>query len=410
MPARLGCAKHLRGAAPGYVAKAPATTPYSTLGTLPLLMLMSPRLNCMKPVEKTCRADLTRREFLLSTAVASIGVAGLSSALAQSDKKLTLALAGGAHIHTPSFVELVKKRDDIRVKSVWDHDRARAQKWANELNAQVALDVKTIWTDPEIAAVVIYSETNLHHDLVIPAASAGKHMFVEKPLGITARESLAMAKAIEKANVLFTTGYFMRTEPIHLFLKDEIAKGHFGKITRVRGSNCHSGSLGGWFDTDYRWMADPKIAGVGAFGDLGTHKLDLSAVTADIKVVTGRYRDCDECGEGLLQFKDGVIGTLAAGWVDIEDPVQLLISGTEGHAVVVDGHLYYKSKYVPGTDSKEPYTKLPPAPKAPMEQFLTAVAGSKLEPLVSPGQAAARVVVMEAMYKAAHERRWMNVG
>src|SRR5882724_11479851 len=245
---------------------------------------------------------------------------------------------------------------------------------------------------PEIKAVVICSETNRHHDLVLAAARAGKHMFVEMPLGITGKESLEMAQAIQKANLIFSTGYFMRTNPMHLFLKEEITKSHFGKITRVRGSNCHSGSLEGWFDKEWRWMADPKIAGVGAFGDLGTHKLDIlmwllgevASVTADIKSVTNRYKDCDECGEGMLHFKNGVIGTLAAGWVDIEDPVQLLISGTEGHAVIVDGHLYYKSKKVPGSDSKEPFTKLPAAPRAPMHQFLDAVAGARNQPLVTP--------------------------
>jgi predicted dehydrogenase len=362
--------------------------------------------------------NLNRREFLLSVGTATLATATLQSSWAQAERKLVIALVGGAHIHTPGFIDLVKKRSDVRVKSVWDHDAARAEKRAKELNTQVVSDVKQIWSDPEITAVVIYSETTLHHDLVVAAAKAGKHMFVEKPLGITARESLAMAKAIEKANLLFTTGYFMRTDPKHLFLREEIAKGHFGKITRARGSNCHNGSLGGWFDTEYRWMADPKIAGVGAFGDLGTHKLDIlmwllgdiEAVTADVKIVTGRYKDCDECGESLIQFRNGVLGTLAAGWVDIEDPVQLLISGTEGHATIVDDHLYYKSKHVPGSDSKDPYTKLPTAPKAPMHQFLDAVAGSKDQPLVTPAEAAARVVVMEAMYKGAHERRWVNVG
>jgi len=204
-------------------------------------------------------------------------------------------------------------------------------------------NVHKIWSDPDIAAVVICSETNRHYDLLLAAAKAGKHMFAEKPLGITAKESYAMADAIEKANLLFTTGYFMRTDPMHLFLKDEIAKGNFGKITRARGSNCHGGSLGGWFDQEWRWMADPKIAGVGAFGDLGTHKLDIlmwllgdvDSVTADIKVVTQRYGDCDESGEALIRFKNGVIGTLAAGWVDVDDPVQLLISGTEAHAAIV---------------------------------------------------------------------------
>src|SRR5436190_5490675 len=209
----------------------------------------------------------------------------------------------------------------------------------------------------------------------------------------------------------------MRANPMHLYVKDQIAKGHFGKITRARGSNCHSGSLEGWFDTEWRWMADPKNSGVGAFGDLGKHKLDIlmwllgdiETVTADLKSVTGRYGNCDETGEALIQFKSGIIGTLAAGWVDVEDPVQLLISGTEGHASIVDTHLYYRSKKIPDSDSKEPYTKLPPAPRAPMHQFLDAVASGRNMPLVSPREAAARVAVMEGIYKAARDHTWVKV-
>src|SRR5437667_6716204 len=83
--------------------------------------------------------------------------------------------------------------------------------------------------------------------------------------------------------------------------------------------------------------------------------------------------------------------------------------GTEGHAAIVDNHLYCKSKKVAGSDSKEPYTKLPLAPRAPMHQFVDAVAGAKDQPLVSPREAAARVMVMEAMYQAARERTWVNV-
>ena len=70
-------------------------------------------------------------------------------------------------------------------------------------------------------------------------------------------------------------------------------------------------------------MTDPKIAGVGAFGDMGTHMLDIlmwmfgdvQSATADIKVAVGSYGDTDECGEALFRFNSGVTGTLAAGWV-----------------------------------------------------------------------------------------------
>ena len=137
---------------------------------------------------------------------------------------------------------------------------------------------------------------------------------------------------------------------------------------------------------------------------------EVASVTADIKSVTNRYGDCDETGEGLIQFKQGVIGTLAAGWVDVEDPVQLLISGTEGHAIVMDNHLYYRSKHIPNSDSKDPFTQLPPAHKPPMLQFLDALGGAKDQPLVKPDEAAARVVVMEAMYRGAREQKWVKLG
>jgi predicted dehydrogenase len=99
--------------------------------------------------------------------------------------------------------------------------------------------------------------------------------------------------------------------------------------------------------------------------------------------VTSRYANCDESGEGLIRFRNGVTGTLAAGWVDVDDPVQLLISGTEAHAVIVNDNLYYKNKNVSGADGKEPYKNLPSAPPAPLHQFVNAVAGEKDQPLVT---------------------------
>ena len=364
----------------------------------------------------TPAASVSRRDFLKTTGLAASAatLAAAPSLLAQETAKpVTLAFVGCAHIHTPGFINLLKSRPDVKVKYVWDHDDARAQRRATELGAKVA-SLDQIWADAEIPAVVICSETTRHRDLVLAAVAAKKHLFAEKPLGITSKESVEMADAIEKAKLLFTTGYFMRTSPINLFLKEQVAKGSFGKITRARGSNCHSGSLGGWFDTEWRWMADPKIAGVGGFGDLGTHSLDIlmwllgdvEAITAEVRVVTGRYGDCDETGEALMRFKSGVLGTLAAGWVDVDNPVSLLISGTEGHATVLNDRLFFKCAKVEGADGRRPWTELPKAPPAPMHQFVDAVAGKAGQPLVTPREAAARVSVMEAAYKAAKDHSW----
>jgi predicted dehydrogenase len=326
-----------------------------------------------------------------------------------------LALVGCAHIHTPGFIKQLKARSDVKVKLVWDHEAARAQKNATELGAKVVGDVAEIWSDKAVPAVIVCSETNRHEALVIAAAAAKKHLFVEKPLGMGAADSYTMAAAIEKNGVLFQTGYFQRGNPVHLFLREHIQKGSFGKITRARHSNCHSGSLGGWFDTDWRWMADPKIAGCGAFGDLGTHSLDIlmwlfgevEGVTGSIGAITGRYGDCDEFGEALLRFKNGVVATLAAGWVDVENPVQLLVSGTEGHAVVSHGQLFFHSKKVEGADGKQPWTALPAQLPHAFGLFLDSVLGKRDLALVGAREAAQRSSVMEAIYEGARKNAWV---
>jgi predicted dehydrogenase len=337
---------------------------------------------------------------------------------------INIAFAGVAHIHTPGFIGAIKKRPGMRVKSVWDPSTAKATVRATELGAKVVADVQEIAGDPEISAVVICSETGLHEQLAIPLAAAKKHLFIEKPLGFTGDDAKRMADAIGKAGIIFQTGYFRRGDADHVFLRDQVKAGAFGKITHVRASNCHSGALGGWFDSkpadpanDWRWMADPKQAGCGAFGDLGTHMLDIliwlfgdvQRVTARLDLGTGRYGDCDEIGEGLFQFKNGIIATLAAGWTDVADPISLMISGTEGYAYVLNHTLYFQSKHVTGADGKTAWTNLPARQSAGFEGFLDAIEGKGSPALVTVKEAAYRSVVMGAMYDAAKAGKWVEL-
>jgi predicted dehydrogenase len=325
-----------------------------------------------------------------------------------------LALVGCGHIHTPGFIKRLNNRSDVQVKYTWDHDRGRAEKCAADLKASPVDDLTQVWNDSTVEAVIICSETNRHEALVLAAAAAKKHLFVEKPLGMDAADAYRMADAIDQAGVLFQTGYFRRGDPIHQFLREQIKAGNLGKITRFRHSDCHSGSLRGLFDTEWHWMADLAQAGVGGFGDLGTHSLDImmwlmgdvERVTASIHVATGRYGECDEYGEGLLEFAGGGVGSLAAGWVDVTHPVSLILSGTEGHAYVANQKLYYKSNCVNGADGETPWTELPPAWPHAFELFLDAVNGQKDAPLVTAQEAATRSAVMGALYQAARQHSW----
>ena len=331
----------------------------------------------------------------------------------------TFALVGASHIHTPGFSNKLIDRSDIQMKYVWDQVVPIAEKHAAKLDAKVVTDPSQVWADPEIEAVIICAETNLHKDLVLPAVGAGKHIFVEKPLGIGAQDAIAMAKAIEDANVLFQTGYFNRGNPIYQFVREHIAKGSFGRLTRIRHSNCHMGGMEDWFvEKDWSWMTDPKQAGFGAFGDLGTHSLDLilwmidrevQIVTSSIQTADARFgSECDEYGEGLMVFDGGILGSVAAAWVDISNPVVFQINGMDGNAYVVDGKFYFTSKHVPGADGKKPWTDLPSVWPHAFDIFLDAVSGKQYPALVSPREAALNSAIMEAFYHSAKQQRWVE--
>jgi len=162
-------------------------------------------------------------------------------------------------------------------------------------------------------------------------------------------------------------------------------------------------------------MTDTSQAGMGAYGDLGTHSLDIllwlmgsvDRVTARLSVVTGRYGDCDESGEGLLQFSNGATGSLAAGWVDVANPVWLEVSGTEGQAYVADGKLYFRSKHVEGADGKSPWTNLPASQVSGFDLFLDKIQGKDSGTLVTAQEAAYRSAVMEALYEANRQQTWV---
>jgi hypothetical protein len=123
---------------------------------------------------------LTRRNF--GALLASAALAGeLAGAQAASEPRISLAVVGLAHPHLSSFLAAIANRSNMKVAAVWDELPAAAEPIARQTGAKVAKDPEEIWRDPSISAAVVCSPTSKHMDLVLGAATARKHMYVEKP-------------------------------------------------------------------------------------------------------------------------------------------------------------------------------------------------------------------------------------
>ena len=327
-----------------------------------------------------------------------------------------IALLGAAHIHTPDFVRRLLARDDFNVVGVWDHDTDRAHSNSKKLGCHICSSVDELLTLDALDAVIVCSETNRHEQILDKVAEAGKHCFVEKPLGMGKADSERIEKKLTDAGVMFQTGYFNRSRPAYRKIKELIDSNTFGSISRIRLNNYHAKNLKEGFD-GWLWMTDLNQAGVGAFGDLGTHVLDillwfmndLEAVTASFSSPLSRYPDCDESGEALLKFKSGVVASIAAGWVDLDMPLTAEVSGTKAYAYVMKDDLYLVSDDIKDAHGKSPFKDVPERLPHAFELFLDSVNSGEKTNLVSPKEAAYRSTVMEAIYEAAATRKWINV-
>lgn len=128
--------------------------------------------------------------------------------------------------------------------------------------------------DPGVEIVSISAPNFLHLELVKAAAAAGKHVFCEKPVGRTAKETLQIAKAVESAGINSAVGFNYRWVPLVQYAHEQISSGKLGTNTHFRsrffsmyGHNPLS---------QLSWRFDKELAGLGTLGDLLSHVIDMA--------------------------------------------------------------------------------------------------------------------------------------
>jgi predicted dehydrogenase len=117
-----------------------------------------------------------------------------------------------------------------------DVDKAAADAVAAETGARACYTESQLLADPEVQAVYIATPVFLHHDQVIAAAKAGKHVLVEKPMAMNAAECKAMIAAARENNKTLAVSFNYRWNmaPDTWYLKHLIEQGRLGQIYYIR--------------------------------------------------------------------------------------------------------------------------------------------------------------------------------
>jgi predicted dehydrogenase len=182
------------------------------------------------------------------------------------------------------------------LKAVCARDVEKAKAFADTWGYEsIETDWRKLLARKDIDAVDICTPNNLHREIAIAAAQAGKAILCEKPLAMNSAEGEEMCQAVEKAGVANTVWYNYRRIPAVTFAKQLIDAGKLGRIFHYRANFLQDWTISADLPQGGQglWRLDAAAAGSGVTGDLLAHCIDtaiwLNGGVADVSAMTETF-------------------------------------------------------------------------------------------------------------------------
>lgn len=141
-------------------------------------------------------------------------------------------------LHTQAYLRLPHHYPHLpaaRLIAVADPEADRRAEAVRRFGFERSMaDWRELLDDPAVEAVSVTTPNHLHREITIAAASAGQHVWIEKPVGLTAADALAVAQAVQAAGVRSCVGFNYRHAPAVQQARELIAGGSLGTVTHAR--------------------------------------------------------------------------------------------------------------------------------------------------------------------------------
>ncbi|HUW30739.1 MAG TPA: aldo/keto reductase, partial [Planctomycetota bacterium] len=245
--------------------------------------------------------------------------------------------------------------------AVGSRTQAKADKFGDELNIPRRYgSYEALLADPDVQAVYVATPHPMHAEWAIKAAEAGKHLLVEKPIGINAYEAMAIIDAARANDVFLMEAFMYRCHPQIAKLVELITSGAIGEVRMIQASFGYHLKAG----PEHRAFAQ-ELAGGGIL-DVGCYPVSAARLIAGAAVGADGVRPghtpcaptssfpfaeplevkaCGHLGEtgtdvwtaATLKFPGGIVAQVAtATLVNMDGENVIRIFGSDGRITVPD--------------------------------------------------------------------------
>jgi predicted dehydrogenase len=265
-------------------------------------------------------------------------------------------------VHASSYRRVLEHFPDLGVRprlvlaaDVSEQRRAHAERVGFEATTA---DWRAVIDDPRVEIVNVTLPNVMHREVAVAALEAGKHLWVEKPVGRGVEDTAAVAEAAQRAGVVTGVGFCYRFAPAVQHARALIAAGEIGDVTHYRG--VFLADYANRPDAAASWRFDRAAAGSGALGDLMAHVVDMTHhLVGPIERLSGRTAtmirqrprasgegthfsrvgsddlvevDNEDWAAALFELESGTVGSLEASRVIVGPRVQMRfeVHGTRG--------------------------------------------------------------------------------
>jgi predicted dehydrogenase len=282
------------------------------------------------------------------------------------DREIAIGVIGMGwmgRVHTAAYRRLPEHFPNLGVRprllmaaDVSDERRRHAERIGFETTTS---DWRAVVEDPRVEVVNVTLPNAMHREVALAALEAGKHVWVEKPVGRGVEDTAAVAEAARRAGVVTGVGFCYRFAPAVQHARALIEAGAIGEVNHYRG--VFLADYANRPDAAASWRFSREQAGSGALGDLMAHVVDMTHhLVGPIDRLSGRTAtmfprrprlpvgagthfsrvasddlvdvDNEDWAGALVEFGGGTVGSLEASRVIVGPRVQMRfeVHGTEG--------------------------------------------------------------------------------